>query len=360
MTTPVQYNDIVFITVPTAAVAPLIVSGVGSSQTNHPVATPGTIDNGDVYTIIDPNSGGTRPIQIGQPIALLRNDGSGFWYSKSGDSNVELVVNPQPSNNWYWQINSINNMTGTVYYGQQYRLQNLWKNQNPTYTSASNGLANGNIQVKGSPNTSNASVISFLPGDINAARTNCCTGNSIITPALCGSYNSSCTSSNTGQCDSYLTAYCAANSTDPQCGCLLPVTPTSNPYAISGELGPPECIDTRCVAVPNTYKTSGQCNTTCNITVTECNIDLTNDDFQNGYIDTFKFQQSCGSLPPGVQPSSIPPQPNPYGPPGSTPSSNSKTRTIIIIVAAIILLLLIAAIVIAVVLSKRKKSALKK
>lgn len=355
MSIPIQYGDTVFIIFPTAVTTPLIVSGVGSSQTNHPVATAGTIDNGDAYTIQDPNSGGIRPIQIGDTIALQRNDGSGYWYSKSGDSNVELVVNPTSSNNWFWQINSINNTTGNVYYGQNYRLLNLWKSQNPTYTTASNGLANGNIQVKGSPNTSNASVISFLQGDVNVLRTNCCRNNQSISPALCGTYSSVCNSGNTGQCDSYLTAYCAANSTtDPLCGCLLPVTPTSNPYAISGKLGPPECIDTRCMAVPNTYKVSGQCNPTCDITVTECSINLTNDDFQNGYIDTFMFQQKCGSLPPGVVPNA-PPTTIPGGP-GSTPytPSNNKTKTIIIvIIAAVILLLLIVAIVIGIILSRR-------
>lgn len=318
----VQYGDTVFITFPTATSAPLIVTGVGSSQTNHPIATSGTIDNADPYIIVDPNGGPARPIQTGDYVALQRIDGGGYWYNKSGDSNVE--INPSAlmtDNRSIWYVNNLQNTTNQpVIYGTQYRLLNVGQAQNPTYSGTN--INTGNIQVK-NQNTSNQSVIAFLPGDINTARLQCCQQNTVMTTSgLCGNYAGSCNNN----CDDILTQYCATNQTDPKCGCLLP----ASAYNISGQLGPPECIDTRCVNVVDAYRRQQQCNTKCNIT--DCTINLTNADFQQGNVSTAVFQQQCGFLPPGVQPNSQP----------IVPNHKNNNLLIIIIIAIIIILLIIA------------------
>ena len=95
---------------------------------------------------------------------------------------------------------------------------------------------------------------------------------------------------NTAECDDTVRKWCAENPKDPACGCLLP----SEEYAKSKLLGPPECIDARCVGEPKAYKTQSQINRKCP-NIVNCVIDKTIiEDIKDSNISGLEYEQNCG------------------------------------------------------------------
>nr|URM62461.1 virion associated membrane protein [Mimivirus sp.] len=355
---PVMWGDTVFICFPNTDDGPKITNDVGSSDDGYtrPTAGSGTILNGDPYRITRPPSLPTpsTPVQNKSTIRLYRiNDSSQpCWYNGSGDQWIEM--RSRVSNNDSradWIIEGVNIGTDNViYYGQQFRLIN--SAQQPytvTFRTNPSGGRPGfaNISV-GGPDTSNNSIIMLLQGPLDNAKLQCCRDNPAYTqPDYCGNFRGTTCS---GQCDTILTDYCArVTTTDPKCGCLLP----PSFYLKNRAVGPPECIDDRCVN-QNTYKKSTQCKPNCNII--NCVIDAK--DIAGTNIDKVIFDQKCsGKNGPSPSPGPPgPPGPN-NGPNNGPPSSGSTSnieRYIWIILAVIIAIIIISLIIFLIYRSMKK------
>ncbi|BCS83563.1 putative virion-associated membrane protein [Cotonvirus japonicus] len=343
MSQPIRWNDQVFICFPQADTGFKITSDTGSSDDGYvrPVASNGTILNGDPYIIRRPpnlSKVGNDPITNKTTIRLYRvNDSSNScWYNGSGDQWVELRSNVSDNDSrpdWIIYALGAEDKDGAVInYGQTIRIVNSHQRYNVTYKSpADGGTTNfANISV-GGVDSSNNSLIMFLSGDLDNAKLQCCRDNPVYTqPDYCGDFRGTTCS---GQCDTILTDYCGiAKTTDPKCGCLLP----ASYYKVTGLLGPPECIDDRCVN-QNTYRKSTQCKPNCNII--NCVIDAK--DIAGTNIDKVVFDQKCSGKS-GTTPNGPGPTPTPNGP--TTPGSD-RSRLIWFILGGVIGLIILIIII---------------
>ncbi|AVL94529.1 putative virion-associated membrane protein [Moumouvirus australiensis] len=341
---PVRWNDIVFVCFPITDGGAMIMTDIGYSDDgyNRPIGGRGTIQNGDPYRIeIPAGYNYSNPdVENGNLIRLVRvNDSrNGCWYNGSGDGWLEIrdYVGPDWRADWIVQIIA---STGNVLtYGHHFRLLNRAQTENPTFVSPSTFAS---LALWGGNNTNN-SVLMLLPGPLENAKLQCCRDNPIFTqPDYCGEFRGTTCS---GQCDDILTTYCAqVTTTDPKCGCLLPA---SFYYGTSGMIGPPECIDSRCVGT-DAYRKSTQCKPNCDII--DCNINI--NDFNGTNVDKIIYYQKCGnqptpSGPPGPTPSG-PPGTTPSGPPGTTPNgptpnTSGSSRLLWIIIISIVVIIILA------------------
>ncbi|AGF85646.1 virion-associated membrane protein [Moumouvirus goulette] len=344
---PVKWNDIVFVCYPITDGGAVIIKDVGYSDDgyNRPIGGKGTIENGDPYRVVAAHSYTNPNVENGNMIRLVRENDprNGCWYNGSGDGWLEIRDNVGPDwrADWIVQIIDASSNSSVLNYGQHFRLLNKAQTENPTFESSSTFAS---IALWGG-NSTNNSVLMLLPGPLDNAKLQCCRDNPIFTqPDYCGDFRGTTCS---GQCDDILTKYCAQVTTsDPKCGCLLPA---SFYYGTSGMIGPPECIDSRCVGT-DAYRKSTQCKPTCDII--DCNINI--NDFNGTNIDKIIYYQKCGNQPtptpngpPGPTPSG-PPGPTPSGPPGPTPSGPSPARSsrlIWIIIISIIVIIIISLII---------------
>ncbi|AQN68589.1 hypothetical protein [Saudi moumouvirus] len=291
---PIKFGDIVFICFPSTDKGPKIVNDVGHSHHGHNriIANTGTIINGDPYQIVQapniyPNSMTGQPIRNSDIIRLTRlNDSQlGQWYNADGDQWIEIRSNTKANDiRPNWRINAIGAQPNTIInYGQQFRLRNLRQPYDATFRTNGNS-SYANVSVSFADNTYN-SVLMFLPGPLDNAKLQCCKDNPIFTqPDYCGQFRGTTCS---GQCDDILTNYCAqVTASDPKCGCLLP----ANFYQDTIKIGPPECIDDRCVDT-NSYRKSTQCHPNCNII--NCDIDINN--FNGQDVNKIIYNQICGN-----------------------------------------------------------------
>ncbi|BCS83723.1 putative virion-associated membrane protein [Cotonvirus japonicus] len=321
----IKWNDIVFVCYPITDGGAMIISDVGYSDDgyNRPIGGRGTIENGDPYRIVVPAgySYSNTNVENGNMIRLVRasDSGNGCWYNGSGDGWLEIRDNIGPDwrADWIVQIiNTGNNNSNILNYGQHFRLLNRAQTENPTFKSPSTFAS---IALWGG-NSTNNSILMLLPGSLDNAKLQCCRDNPIFTqPDYCGNFRGTTCS---GQCDDILTNYCAQVTTsDPKCGCLLP---SSFYNGTSGMIGPPECIDSRCVGT-DSYRKSTQCKPNCDI----INCDININDFNGTNVDKIIYYQKCGNQPtpngPPTPTPSGPPGPPPSGPPSPTPSGPPGT-----------------------------------
>ncbi|AQN68520.1 hypothetical protein [Saudi moumouvirus] len=322
----INYGDTVFIAFP-ALSSPLILTGIfnitGPTMTRLN-ATQGTIADADPY-VIDPVPGHKigdvlnsndviRLRRLTDPQQRYLTDGFASNYNGKPMGVVNLTNNT--GNDTYWKIVPIIPSTAPITYGQRIRLENVNTGRDILYIVFS---LPGVLTY--ADNTS-GSIMSFVPGPLDNAQLQCCKDDpSLIQLGLCGDYKgTSCT----GNCDTILTNYCAQVTTsDPRCGCILP----ASFYATSGLVGPPECIDDRCVNT-NSYRKSTQCKPNCNI----INCVINANDIAGSNIDKIIFEQKCGNLPtPGT--------PSAPGTPGTTGSNRSRIFLIIFIIIIVLIIL---------------------
>ncbi|AAV50340.1 putative virion-associated membrane protein [Acanthamoeba castellanii mimivirus] len=344
----VLFNDIVFVCFPITDNGSIIISDIGYSDDgyNRPTGRQGTIENGDPYRITVPAgySYTNKNVQNGNMIRLVRvNDSkNGCWYNGSGDGWLEIrdYVGPDWRADWTVQIINPANNDNSLYYGQHFRLMNRAQVENPTFQGPSDFAS---IALWGSNNTNN-SVMMLLNGPLDTAKLECCKDNPIFTqPDYCANYRGTTCS---GQCDDILSNYCAqVTTTDPKCGCLLP----ASFYTQNSAIGPPECIDDRCVDT-NSYRKSTQCHPNCQIV--DCDINI--NDFNGTNINKIVYEQECGSKSTPNGPNGPTPTPSngPNGPtpvPGIPPANGSSTSFfsrygLWIIIAIILLIVIISAV----------------
>nr|WBF70571.1 hypothetical protein [Megavirus caiporensis] len=348
--TSVKYGDTVFLTFPSISPPKIWTNVITTTNptSSRPVATDGTITDADPY-IIDVTPGknigdivnandAIRLRRLVDPERKVLTDAE--TYDNAGRKMGVLTLTNSNTNNTYWDVKSATGATGPITYGQQIRLLNQNTKRDALYIV----LSLPAIISYPSDSTSN-SIMAFAPGPLENAKLQCCRDDpSLVQLGFCGEFQgTSCT----GFCDTILTDYCAqVTTTDPKCGCLLP----ASFYAVSGLVGPPECIDDRCVN-QNTYRKSTQCKPSCNI----INCVINANDIAGTNIDKIIFDQKCGNTPgpsPGPSPGPGPsPSPGPSPGPGPSPNGTSTSNyriyiyigiaIIVIIIAALILYLII-------------------
>ncbi|AGC02145.1 hypothetical protein H012_gp309 [Acanthamoeba polyphaga moumouvirus] len=322
----INYGDTVFIAFP-ALSSPIILTNVVTG-TNPNITilrgTNGTIADADPY-VIDPTPGHNVGSALNNnDIIRLRRLGDsqqrvitdGYSTNLNGRTLGIAYLTNNTGNDTYWKVVSVLPSTGPITYGQQIRLENVNTGRDILYIV----LTIPGI-LTSSDNTS-GSIISFVPGPLDNAQLQCCRDDpSLIQLGLCGDYKgTSCT----GNCDTILTNYCAQVTTsDPKCGCILP----PSFYATSRLVGPPECIDDRCVNT-NSYRKSTQCKPNCNI----INCVINANDIAGSNIDKIIFEQKCGNLPtPGT--------PGIPGIPGTTGSNRLRIFLVILIIIIVLIIL---------------------
>lgn len=96
-------------------------------------------------------------------------------------------------------------------------------------------------------------------------------------------------------CDNLLLKYCRFNTKDKRCGCALP----NEFYQDTGVLGPPYCVDSRCVGNPEAKKLWSQREASgCNIV--NCVIDQVKFDLIKNQLENVDLSQYCGNKLPKV------------------------------------------------------------
>lgn len=334
----VSYGDVVYFVMP--KINPyLVISGYNGSNSYL------TIENTPILNaysfVIQSTTGKTGSISNGDMVYILdAYTRSYYWYNENLHDYVEFVTGKAGESHAEWQIQLSNPAITTLAYGDNFFLVSQNGSQYPTNDNS------GNLYINHSyPDTINstftllyAPVVTTSYGKINVAELQCCTNNPIYSP-YCGSFQGN---KYTGSCDNILINYCnSVAMADPNCGCLLP----SSYYTANANLGPPECIDSRCYGISNAYMTSSQNGVHCDIT--NCIVAQSDIHEENAHISKQAITQFCGNKSPAS------PNINNNNGDENFFKQNWLLITILIIVIIIIIILLIIFIVY---ISKKKSS----
>lgn len=319
----VNYGDTVFIGFPD--ISPKLIIGMAGNGTHlaaQQITTTSSITIAEPF-IIDPPSGPQipppntpSPVINNSQIRIRRANSSTqtVWYNSDGDPGVEVITaNPNDSRaSWTISLYQSSATTRPLVYGDVFTLVNAQGSQPINYDPGW-PISTGNLKIdSGLSITTPDAAFTFLYGPLSTAQLQCCTNNPIYA-GFCGDYQGNTYS---GSCDTILSNYCqSVLLSDPNCGCLLP----SSYYSGNSMIGPPECIDSRCVDVTGAYLTSQQHTEQCDIT--NCNISqqqMTENNISQSVINQYCGQQNNSGGSSGTP--SSPSAPPPGTPPASSPS----------------------------------------